>query len=89
MQSTPFSKRITRIRYLDKLFERTGRSLVDTLLDRRLSACCAMLSDPDQRCRHSIADIAHRVGFTSMTQFNRRFRATYGLTPRAWRATRR
>jgi AraC family transcriptional regulator, positive regulator of tynA and feaB len=77
------------VRYLDKLFERTGRSLVETLLDRRLSACCGMLSDPDQRRSRSIAEIARRAGFTSLTQFNRRFRATYGLTPRAWRATRR
>ena len=76
------------VRYLDKLFERTGRSFMTTLLQRRLATCCAMLSEADGS-RRSIAEIAHDAGFGSLTQFNRRFRATYGLTPRAWRATRR
>jgi AraC family transcriptional activator of tynA and feaB len=77
------------VRYLDKLFERTGRSFVETLLERRLSACCTMLSDRDEGNRRPIAEIARSAGFDSLTQFNRRFRAAYGLTPRAWRATRR
>jgi AraC family transcriptional activator of tynA and feaB len=75
------------VRYLDKLFERTGRSFMETLLRQRLSACCAMLADHNNP--RSIAEIARRAGFTSLTQFNRRFRATYGTTPRGWRATRR
>jgi AraC family transcriptional activator of tynA and feaB len=77
------------VRYLDKMFERTGRSFMETLLERRLSACCAMLSGGADDRQPPIAEIAKRAGFTSLTQFNRRFRATYGLTPRGWRATRR
>jgi AraC-like DNA-binding protein len=75
------------IRYLDKLFRRTGASFVETLLQRRLSACCAMLLESGGS--RPIAEIARRAGFTSLTQFNRRFRATYGTTPRAWRARQR
>ena len=77
------------IRYLNKLFARTGRSFMDTLLHRRLSACSAMLWDRDGGSRRPVAEIARRAGFESLTQFNRRFRAAYGVTPRAWRATQR
>ena len=75
------------VRYLDKLFRRTGTSFMETLLQRRLSACCAMLLE-DSGAR-PIAEIARRAGFTTLTQFNRRFRATYGVTPRAWLARQR
>jgi AraC-like DNA-binding protein len=72
------------VRYLDKLFRRTGRSFMEALLQRRLSACCAMLAEHERK--RPIAEIARRAGFGSLTQFNRRFRAAYGITPRAWRA---
>jgi AraC family transcriptional activator of tynA and feaB len=75
------------VRYLDKLFRRTGTSFMETLLQRRLSACCAMLLE-DSGAR-PIAEIARRAGFTTLTQFNRRFRAAYGVTPRAWLARQR
>ena len=60
-----------------------------TLQQRRLSACCAMLANPDESARRPIAEIAQRAGFGGLTQFNRRFRAAYGVSPRAWRAAQR
>jgi AraC-like DNA-binding protein len=75
------------VRYLDKLFRRTGTSFTETLLRRRLSACCEMLSENGGSRR--ISEVARRAGFTTLTQFNRRFRATYGVTPRAWLARQR
>ena len=77
------------MRYMHKLFERSGRSFMETLVQRRLSACAAMLSARDAGSLRSIAEIARRAGFASVTQFNRQFRGSFGMTPRAWRATRR
>ena len=77
------------LRYMHKLFERSGRSFMETLVQRRLAACAAMLSVRDAGDRRPIAEIARRAGFASLTQFNRQFRGRYGVTPRAWRATRR
>ena len=46
----------------------------------RLEAARLALSDPSRRGR--IAEIAHDVGFTSSQHFSRRFRQSYGFSPR-------
>ena len=50
----------------------------------RIDAARSALRDPDQALR-SIAAIAYDLGFGSLGPFNRAFRESVGLTPKAWR----
>lgn len=71
------------LRYLHKLFEGQALSFAETVVARRLECCARDLAgDADAR----IADIAYRWGFNDLSQFNRRFRAAFGQTPRDYRA---
>lgn len=69
------------VRYLNKLMERTGRSFRQELTAIRLGAAMRALRDPAQS-RRSISSIAYDSGFGDLSQFNRRFRARYDMTPR-------
>ncbi|CAN7145667.1 helix-turn-helix transcriptional regulator [Pseudoxanthomonas sp. LjRoot143] len=68
------------VRYLHVLFEQSGQTFGDFVLERRLRFAMSRLTDP--RCRHlRVADIAFDSGFADLTTFNRAFRRRFGATP--------
>lgn len=72
------------VRYAHKLMGLTGRSFRQELIAQRLAAARAAFAS-NRKPRQTIADIAISVGFNDLSQFNRHFRAAFGLTPRAAR----
>lgn len=71
-------------RYIGKLFEREGSSLMRYVLRRRLERCGAELRSP--LCSSlRISEVAFRWGFNDMSHFSRVFRDLYGCTPKEWR----
>jgi len=68
------------VRYLHKLMIQSGRSFREELTRLRLEACRAALSDPFRQ-GETIAEIAFSAGFNDLSQFNRHFRAAFGVTP--------
>jgi AraC-like DNA-binding protein len=73
-------------RRLDRLFAGAGRTVAETIRDRRLERCRADLQDP-ALAGESILAIASRWGFVSPAHFSRTFRAAYGMSPREARMT--
>jgi AraC-like DNA-binding protein len=73
-------------RYVQKLFEGTGRSFTEHLAGYRLERAFAMLTDP-HHLHLAIIDIAFAVGFGDVSHFNRMFRRRFGETPSGVRAT--
>lgn len=61
--------------------QRTGRTVLDWILERRLTAARHLLLTTDL----SIETVAARVGFGDAAYFNRRFRAQHGISPGRWR----
>ena len=47
----------------------------------RVRTACELLQKTDD----SVADVAHKCGFTTNSTFNRNFRQTMGMTPAEWR----
>ena len=72
-------------RYVAKLFEGQGATLGETVTARRIAMAAGILGDPAAR-RRTVAEIAYACGFSDLTTFNRRFRRTFGATPREYRA---
>ena len=72
--------------YLDKLFAAEGTSVWESIKAKRLDRCRRDLLDPAMDAE-SIFEIALRWGFVSAPHFSRAFRATYGVSPRDFRAT--
>jgi AraC-like DNA-binding protein len=72
-------------RYVQKLFEGTGKSFTEHLAGCRLERAFAMLTDPHQ-LHLAIMDIAFAVGFGDVSHFNRMFRRRFGETPSGVRA---
>jgi AraC-like DNA-binding protein len=68
------------VRYLHKLMIQSGRSFREELTRLRLEACRAVLADPFRQ-GETIAEIAFSAGFNDLSQFNRHFRAAFGVTP--------
>jgi transcriptional regulator GlxA family with amidase domain len=63
---------------LSRLFHSTlGITFTDYLNRVRLEHCRELLRNPEAR----IADVAFESGFQSLSQFNRRFKATEGISP--------
>lgn len=73
------------LRYLHRLFEAEGMTLSRWILRRRLDMCRRDLARRGAS-EVTVASVAHRWGFVSAAHFSRAFRATYGVTPREWRA---
>lgn len=61
--------------------ERTGSSFGSYLNEYRLSKGAEML----RQTNHKILVIAEEIGFESLANFNRQFKARYGITPREYR----
>lgn len=65
-----------------RLFRRaTGRTLVAYLNELRTGLACRELMETGR----AVSDIAYDVGFNNLSNFNRRFRALKGLSPREYR----
>jgi AraC-like DNA-binding protein len=60
----------------------TRTSVTDYLIGLRIGDACARLSSSDQ----PIQFIAEAVGYASLANFNRQFKALRGMTPREYRA---
>jgi AraC-like DNA-binding protein len=74
------------VRYLQRLFAETGRTISSHIRDCRLSR-----GDEDLRrgpTVGTVASIAYRWGFSDQSQFSRLYRARYGRSPRETRAAR-
>ena len=61
--------------------QRTGRTVVDYLIDIRLGNAARMLVDTTQ----NISEICYGCGFNNLSNFNRVFKAKRGYTPRDFR----
>jgi AraC family transcriptional regulator, transcriptional activator of pobA len=61
---------------------RTGRTVVDWILDRRMSEARVLLAETDL----PVTDIARRIGIVDPGYFARLFRRVHGVPPRRWRA---
>jgi len=72
-------------RYVHKLFERSGTTFSDYVMDRRLVGAAADLKDPALG-GHAIGAIAFDWGFSDLSHFTRRFKQRFGCRPRDWRA---
>jgi AraC family transcriptional activator of mar-sox-rob regulon len=59
----------------------TGKSLIDYCNGRRVEKAAAILAAGKQ----SVTQAALESGFTNLSHFYRQFKATYGLTPKAFR----
>lgn len=72
-------------RTLFRAFELQGTSVARLIRTRRLAAAASALCDGTRGLR----DIADSCGFRTVDQLSRAFRAKYGVTPAAYRTTRR
>jgi AraC-like DNA-binding protein len=61
--------------------ERTGRTVVQWIIERRLAEARRLLSETDA----PLLDVADHVGYADVTHFARQFKRAYRLTPGAWR----
>jgi AraC-like DNA-binding protein len=61
---------------------RTGRTVGEWIIERRMSEARALLGGTDL----PIADVAARVGISDPGYFARLFRGVHGVSPRSWRA---
>ncbi|MEZ5788058.1 MAG: helix-turn-helix domain-containing protein [Xanthobacteraceae bacterium] len=75
-------------RYVQKLFEESGSTFTQFVLEQRLAAAHAVLSSA--AClRHSITAVAYDCGFNDLSAFDRAFRRRFGCTPTDVRAAAR
>jgi AraC family transcriptional activator of tynA and feaB len=72
------------VRYANSLLAREGTSIMRLIQTRRLERCRKSLEDPLQAHR-TLTEIAYCWGFSDMTHFGRRFKATYGMSPGGYR----
>jgi AraC-like DNA-binding protein len=65
-----------------KYFKRmSGQTFSDTVRKLRLAQAGKLLKDTDL----PVGSIYHRAGYANLSNFNRQFRAQYGVTPREFR----
>ena len=76
------------LRQLYKTCARAGLRLEQWIIEQRLERAHEELARVSST-GDSVAALAHRWGFSSASHFARRFRATYGLSPREWQAVNR
>jgi AraC family transcriptional activator of tynA and feaB len=72
------------VRYANAVLARQGTSIARLIQVRRLERCRKALEDPLQAHR-TLTEIGYGWGFSDMTHFSRRFKATYGILPREYR----
>jgi AraC-like DNA-binding protein len=69
---------------VQRLFERTGTTFTEFVLEQRLLSARRLLSGPVGR-HGKIGAVAYSVGFGDLSYFNRSFRGRFGVTPSEWR----
>ena len=74
------------LRRLQEAFQQQGCTIVDCIWDMRLELAHSMLASAADV---SVAALARRAGFMDAAHFSRRFRARFGLSPRAYRVMAR
>jgi AraC-like DNA-binding protein len=62
---------------------RTGRTVQDWIIERRMAEARTLLSDTDL----PVAEVARRVGMADPGYFSRLFRRAHGASPRQWRGS--
>lgn len=67
-------------RYLHKLFESTGETVMGYINNRRIQKCASELLATPASCRR-ISTIAFRWGFNDLSSFGRRFRRIHQMSP--------
>lgn len=67
------------LRYLQRLFTDSGRSIYEWIREQRLLMCDEELRR--NRSPQSIAEIAYRWGFSDHSQFSKNYRAYFGRSP--------
>lgn len=72
------------VRYANQILSHYGTSIARLIQSRRLERCRLALEDPNQAHR-TVSEIAYGWGFLDMTHFGRRFKRTYGASPREHR----
>jgi AraC-like DNA-binding protein len=73
------------VRSLHRLFEDHDETVAAWIRERRLERCRRDLADP-RLSEHPAHAIGRKWGFTDPAHFSRVFRATYGLSPSAYRS---
>jgi AraC-like DNA-binding protein len=73
-------------RYVQHLFEKSGESFTNFVLEQRLLSAYRSLRNPTNKLR-KISDIAAAAGFSDISYFNRAFRTRFGATPTDIRAS--
>jgi AraC-like DNA-binding protein len=68
-------------RTLQRQLERNGASFSSLVDEVRASLAVRYLSQP----RHSVSEVADRVGFSEISAFSRWFSAAFGVSPSQWR----
>jgi AraC-like DNA-binding protein len=74
------------VRYANAVLADENTSIMRLILTRRLERCRRALEDPAQAHR-TVSEIAYGWGFSDMTHFGRKFRASYGVLPSEYRKT--
>jgi AraC-like DNA-binding protein len=69
---------------VQRLFERSGTTFSEFVLEQRLLLARRMLAAPGNRLE-KIGTIAYVAGFGDLSYFNRAFRARFDMTPSEWR----
>jgi len=67
-------------RHAQRMFEQTGTTFTEFLLEQRMLLVRKLLLDPLNRWR-KVSDLAHSAGFPDVSYFNRMFRRRFGVTP--------
>ena len=62
--------------------EDVGMSIQSYIVDRRLLAAAMLIIQSDER----ISQIAYRVGFNDVSNFNHSFKRRFSMSPREYRA---
>lgn len=62
--------------------QRTNKTYINFLLDIRIGNACKLLS---KKTDLSIAEVSYKSGFNNLTNFNRKFKSTKGITPSEFR----
>ena len=73
------------VRHLHRLFLTKGRTVAESIRERRLERCRTDLADP-RLCDRSVTEIAFDWGFSDSAHFSRCFKKQFGVSPRAFRS---
>jgi AraC-like DNA-binding protein len=74
------------LRQLHKLFHASGTTVAGWIRQRRLEHCAHDLRDP-RRAARPVAAVGARWGYPDPAHFSRLFKASFGLSPRDYRAS--